>query len=107
MPRAGRRIEDLDLVDFLPDGARLAGFRIVLPGVPIDGNFACIGQPVGQSELHLENVVDSTDDEIHHRLRRVPDASALPLLRIVGREEVFVEVNEGIVARGEFTEVAE
>ncbi len=37
----------------------------------------------------------------------LPDAATLPLLRVVGGEEVFVEMHERIVARGELAEVAE
>src|SRR5690606_36508671 len=49
----------------------------------------------------LEHVVHRADDEIDHRLGRVPHAAALALLRVVGGEEVFVEMHKRVVARGE------
>jgi hypothetical protein len=44
---AGRRVENLDLMDVLADRARLARFRVVLPGIPIDGDLAGVGEAVG------------------------------------------------------------
>ncbi len=101
------RVENLDLVDVLLDRARLAGLRIVLPGVPVDRDLGGVRQPIGEPKLALKHVVHRADDEIDHRLGRVPDAAAFALHRVVGGEEVFVEMDKGIVARGELAEIAE
>ena len=104
--RARRRVEDLHPVHVLADRYGLA-LLVGLPGVPVHGHLARIGQPVGNAEFGLQHVVDRADDEVDHRLGRVPDAARLALLRIVSGEEGLVEMDKGIVAGGEVAKIGE
>lgn len=50
-----------------------------------------------QLELRLEHLIDSANNEVHYRFRRVPYPSGITLGGVIGLQEVFVEVEERVV----------
>ena len=96
-PRSCRRVENLDfrhgLFDLLRQGlSRVAVLR------HFNLHHIAAGYTVSDAESFHKNVVDGTDDEAHHGKRRVPYASILAQSRVVGVEEVLVEVNHRVAA---------
>ncbi|OQC24623.1 MAG: hypothetical protein BWX68_02048 [Verrucomicrobia bacterium ADurb.Bin063] len=63
-------------------------------------------QPILDVEFLLQEFVDAAHDVGHHRLRRVEDAALNLLSPVVGRQEVFVEVDDRVFIAGTVAEVS-
>ena len=97
--RAGGGIKDEDAVRGLAD------FLFAL--APGDGDLAAVGEAVLEVEFAFEQKVEAFDDVVHDWLGRVIDAAQFAELRVVGLQEGFVEMDDGIAAPRARAEVAQ
>ena len=93
---AGRRIEDQH---------PRARPRFSVRRLDLDGGV--VGEAVGEAELVAQQPVDAADDVGDDRLGRVVDAAQFAQLRVVGGEEVLVEVHDRILLPCVLPEVLE
>ena len=107
---AGGRIEHLHAV-YLLLHEHLLHLRIAVLALghrlALDAHLGGVGQPIGQPELGLQDVIHRPHDEAHHRIGRVPHAAALAQLRVVGGQEVLVEMQERILSAAAFAEACQ
>ncbi|OQC53704.1 MAG: hypothetical protein BWX54_02367 [Verrucomicrobia bacterium ADurb.Bin018] len=101
------RVEELDLVEgaldeFVPAAAGGIAFdrhRFDHRGV--------VGKARGQPKTGFENLVNGAHDKPDDGLGRVIDPAAFAQGRIIGGEEGFIEVHEGVFLRGGLAEIGQ
>src|SRR3990167_9634230 len=76
---ADRRIEHLDFV-------------------PSVWQLRCVREAVRKAEIRFEYMIDGANDKAHDRKRGVVCAHFLAQFRVVLFQEVFVEVNDGVLS---------
>ena len=73
-PRACRRIEDLDSVSLYGFCFSLS-FLIIFLDLTFDMDLARIGESFRESEMSPEDIIDCSDDKLHHRSWRIEYSS--------------------------------
>ena len=97
---SGGRVEDLQAVRFVVHVAGFALFHQIGRGRHFDGGLAGMGQPFGHGEVFFQERIDAAHDVAHHRLGGVVHAARLAHGGVIGGQEGFVEVDDGVFLPG-------
>ena len=95
-PCSRRRIENLDSMRLYYFCLSFS-FLVVFLEFSFYLDLACISESLRKMEVSMENIVDSTDDELHDWCWRIEYSSRHTKCRVILSEEVLIEVDDGIV----------
>lgn len=95
-PSSCGRIEDLDTMCL--DHFRFSlSFFIVFLDISLDLDLARISESLREMKVRLQNIIDRSYNELHHRSRRIENSPLHTEVTIIFTEEILIEMNHWIM----------